>query len=145
MTRRAFLLALSVTMSDGEGKTTATESHEAGEIKHRGKGSSAAAGGASPATTTGSAVPEKKTAGLTSTLTIPQFVKDPSNPVGWLVSTGTDFASDSVRLVRRCTKPDAREFRQIAWACGVGFILMGFIGYIVKLIFIPINNIIVGG
>lgn len=37
------------------------------------------------------------------------------------------------------------EFRKIAYACGIGFLLMGFIGYIVKLVFIPINNIIVGG
>ena len=44
----------------------------------------------------------------------------------------------------RCTKPDAREFRKIAWACAVGFLLMGFIGYFVKLVFIPINNILVG-
>jgi len=43
-----------------------------------------------------------------------------------------------------CTKPDAREFKKIAIACGIGFAIMGFIGYIVKLVFIPINNIIVG-
>jgi protein translocase SEC61 complex gamma subunit len=37
------------------------------------------------------------------------------------------------------------EFTKIAFASGVGFFIMGFIGFFVKLIFIPINNIIVGG
>jgi len=90
------------------------------------------------------------------------------------------FGFDSVRLVQRypknklqkkeeerewddvfvsCTKPDAKEFREIAMAttgssslkgvvCDewllVGFLVMGFIGYFVKLIHIPINQIIVG-
>ncbi|KAK9812701.1 hypothetical protein WJX72_002296 [[Myrmecia] bisecta] len=56
-----------------------------------------------------------------------------------------DFAKNSVRLVKRCTKPDRREFNKIALRTGVGFIVMGFIGFFVKLIFIPINQIIVGG
>ncbi len=37
------------------------------------------------------------------------------------------------------------EFAKIARATGVGFLIMGFIGFFVKLIHIPINNIIVGG
>ena len=35
------------------------------------------------------------------------------------------------------------EFQKIALATAVGFAIMGFIGYFVKLIHIPINNIIV--
>jgi len=105
----------------------------------------------------------------------------------------TEFARDSIRLIKRCTKPDrsgearwgaaaspgwtvntaprarqsrgapisgaaltgpgraaARlpprppEFTKIAIATSLGFAIMGFIGFFVKLIFIPINNIIVG-
>ena len=37
------------------------------------------------------------------------------------------------------------EFAKIARATGVGFLIMGFVGFFVKLIHIPINNIIVGG
>ncbi|KAF8665254.1 hypothetical protein AX16_000276 [Volvariella volvacea WC 439] len=37
------------------------------------------------------------------------------------------------------------EFVQICRAVAVGFAVMGFIGYFVKLIHIPINNILVGG
>lgn len=55
-----------------------------------------------------------------------------------------DFAKDSMRLVKRCTKPDIKEFQKIALATAIGFAIMGFIGFFVKLIHIPINNIIVG-
>jgi protein transport protein SEC61 subunit gamma-like protein len=54
------------------------------------------------------------------------------------------FAKDSIRLIKRCTKPDRREFQKIAVATAIGFCIMGFIGFFVKLIHIPINNIIVG-
>jgi hypothetical protein len=37
------------------------------------------------------------------------------------------------------------EFAKIAIATGIGFLIMGFIGFFVKLVHIPINNIIVGG
>lgn len=36
------------------------------------------------------------------------------------------------------------EFTKVAVRTGIGFVVMGFIGFFVKLIFIPINNIIVG-
>ena len=56
-----------------------------------------------------------------------------------------NFGKESIRLVKRCTKPDRREFNKIAIRTGGGFIVMGFIGFFVKLLFIPVNNIIVGG
>jgi len=54
------------------------------------------------------------------------------------------FFKDSLRLVKRCTKPDRKEYQKIAMATAIGFAIMGFIGFFVKLIHIPINNIIVG-
>jgi protein transport protein SEC61 subunit gamma-like protein len=54
------------------------------------------------------------------------------------------FAKDSIHLVKKCTKPDRKEFTQIACATGIGFLIMGFIGFFVKLVHIPINNILVG-
>lgn len=56
-----------------------------------------------------------------------------------------DFAKNSIRLLNRCTKPARNEYYKIVVRTGVGFIVMGFIGFFVKLIFIPINQIIVGG
>ncbi|KAI4989367.1 hypothetical protein ZWY2020_036684 [Hordeum vulgare] len=40
-----------------------------------------------------------------------------------------EFAKDSVRLIKRCHKPDSKVHQ---------------VGFFVKFIFIPINNIIVG-
>jgi len=60
------------------------------------------------------------------------------------VEPAKQFAKDSIRLVKRCTKPDRKEFQKIALATAIGFAIMGFIGFFVKLIHIPINNIIVG-
>ncbi|CAG9536928.1 unnamed protein product [Cercopithifilaria johnstoni] len=62
-----------------------------------------------------------------------------------LIDPSKQFAKDSIRLVKRCTKPDRKEYQKIAVATAVGFAIMGFIGFFVKLIHIPINNIIVGG
>jgi protein transport protein SEC61 subunit gamma-like protein len=53
-----------------------------------------------------------------------------------------DFAKDSIRLVKKCTKPDAKEFWKIASRTATGFVVMGFVGFFVKLIFVPINQII---
>jgi len=61
-----------------------------------------------------------------------------------LIEPGKQFTKDSIRLVKRCTKPDRKEFHKIAIATAIGFAIMGFIGFFVKLIHIPINNIIVG-
>ncbi len=79
------------------------------------------------------------------------------------------FYKDSSYLVKKCTKPDHKgncncllanksvfnvavmfifciiEFARIARATGIGFLIMGFVGFFVKIIHIPINNIIMSG
>mmetsp|Transcript_41175 Transcript_41175/g.66211 ORF Transcript_41175/g.66211 Transcript_41175/m.66211 type:complete len:83 (-) Transcript_41175:77-325(-) len=54
------------------------------------------------------------------------------------------FGKDSYHLVMKCTKPDLKEFKKLAMATSIGFLLMGFIGFFIRLIHIPINNIIRG-
>jgi len=66
-----------------------------------------------------------------------------------------DFVKDGMFFLNRCTKPSKRgsypvvkgfddvEFLEISRAVAVGFLVMGFIGYAVKLVHIPINNILV--
>jgi len=61
----------------------------------------------------------------------------PSNSFQALILPVKQFGADSIRLVNRCTKPDAKEFRKIALATSVGFLVMGFLGFIVKLVHIP--------
>jgi len=53
-----------------------------------------------------------------------------------------EFQRDSVNFFHKCKKPDAAEYKRIMQACAMGFVVMGMIGYIIKLVFIPINNII---
>ncbi|KAK4944169.1 hypothetical protein LTR66_014527 [Elasticomyces elasticus] len=55
-----------------------------------------------------------------------------------------EFFKDGTQFINRCTKPDRREFLQISKAVGMGFIVMGAIGYFIKLIHIPVNNVLVG-
>jgi len=71
-------------------------------------------------------------------------VESPQNSFQAAVDPARRFAQDSMRLVKRCTKPDAKEFKKIAVATTVGFLVMGFLGFFVKLVHIPINNILVG-
>eukprot|EP00615_Pteridomonas_danica_P007719 CAMPEP_0114358622 /NCGR_PEP_ID=MMETSP0101-20121206/22430_1 /TAXON_ID=38822 ORGANISM="Pteridomonas danica, Strain PT" /NCGR_SAMPLE_ID=MMETSP0101 /ASSEMBLY_ACC=CAM_ASM_000211 /LENGTH=68 /DNA_ID=CAMNT_0001501807 /DNA_START=25 /DNA_END=231 /DNA_ORIENTATION=+ len=62
----------------------------------------------------------------------------------WLVSESLRWYHDSARLVSKCTKPDYEEFKKIALSTGMGMVVMGFVGFFVKLLHIPINNILMG-
>ncbi|KAI9827102.1 MAG: Sec61p translocation complex subunit [Phylliscum demangeonii] len=61
-------------------------------------------------------------------------------PAAWLDANRADD-----RLTQSRSQADKREFIKISQAVGVGFVIMGTIGYFVKLIHIPVNNILVGG
>ena len=52
------------------------------------------------------------------------------------------FAQDSKMLIEKCTKPTKEEFFATARATGMGIIAMGFIGFVVKLMHIPIKDIL---
>ena len=52
----------------------------------------------------------------------------------------TNFATSSVQFLQKCSKPDKKEFIKISTSCAIGFAIMGIIGYIIKLLFIPINK-----
>ena len=54
----------------------------------------------------------------------------------------TQFYKDSKYFFNKCTRPDKAEYTKILSASCMGIVVMGFIGYIIKLVFIPINNII---
>ena len=53
-----------------------------------------------------------------------------------------EFVNNSIVFYNKCKKPDKAEYMQILRACIMGFFIMGLIGYMIKLVFIPINNII---
>jgi len=56
-----------------------------------------------------------------------------------------EFLKDGIQFINRAQKPDRPEFIKISQAVGVGFLVMGAVGYFVKLIHVPLNNILVGG
>ena len=39
--------------------------------------------------------------------------------------TDTSHTQDSIHLVKKCTKPDRKEFARIASATAIGFLIMG--------------------
>ena len=45
------------------------------------------------------------------------------------------------RLLKRCEKPDRKEFWKVSRLTAVGFLAVGLLGFFVKLIFIPINQV----
>ncbi len=55
-------------------------------------------------------------------------------------NTVTDFTRESIQFVQKCQKPDKKEFIKISTSCAIGFAVMGIIGYLIKLLFIPINK-----
>ncbi|KDN44364.1 protein translocase SEC6 [Tilletiaria anomala UBC 951] len=68
-----------------------------------------------------------------------------SEKVKEFIDIPQSFIKEGTQFMTRCTKPNQKEYIQICRAVGMGFVVMGFIGYFVKLIHIPINNILVGG
>jgi len=62
-----------------------------------------------------------------------------------LVEVPQTWYKEGSLFITRCTKPSQKDFVQICRAVAIGFAVMGFLGYFVKLVHIPINNILVGG
>ncbi|KAI5476014.1 translocation complex subunit Sss1 [Pseudohyphozyma bogoriensis] len=56
-----------------------------------------------------------------------------------------DLVKEGTQFMTKCTKPDKNEYLQICRAVAMGFAIMGGIGYVVKLVHIPINHVLVGG
>lgn len=52
--------------------------------------------------------------------------------------------SNSKTLVEKCEKPDYAEFKRSVYASLVGFAILGMIGVLVKVVFIPVNSVIMG-
>lgn len=61
---------------------------------------------------------------------------------GLISGSAREFALDSARLLRRCTKPDRTEFKRVATRVGLGALCAGAVGFWVKLLFIPIRTLI---
>ncbi|KAI9365714.1 protein translocase SEC61 complex gamma subunit [Pilaira anomala] len=69
---------------------------------------------------------------------------DMKDTVQQVVDGPKQFMKEGVQFINRCKKPDQQEFLKITQAVAMGFAALGALGYFVKLIHIPINNILVG-
>ncbi|KAI8376414.1 protein translocase SEC61 complex gamma subunit [Radiomyces spectabilis] len=69
---------------------------------------------------------------------------DVKDQVKEIVEAPKQFMKDGMQFINRCKKPDQKEFLKITQAVAMGFAALGALGYFVKLIHIPINNILVG-
>lgn len=54
------------------------------------------------------------------------------------------FVQDCNRILRSCTLPTTKVLKKTAQIAGIGFLVLGGIGFLAKLISIPINNVIIG-
>merc|ERR1739838_979831 len=75
---------------------------------------------------------------------VPDFLTNENETVGYWTSKLVRFYKNSEDYIRTCYKPDKDEFMDVAKNIGFIFLIIGFIGYFVKLMFIPINNILIG-
>lgn len=54
-----------------------------------------------------------------------------------------EFVKEGIHFVEKCRKPTKKEYLELIRAVGIGFLMMGLIGYVIKLIHIPIRYLIV--
>ncbi|KAK9478412.1 hypothetical protein V1514DRAFT_74800 [Lipomyces japonicus] len=71
-----------------------------------------------------------------------------ADSVQQIIEYPQEFIHDGVNFINKCSKPSKKvynkrlEYLKIIQTVGTGFIVMGAIGYIVKLIHIPIRHLI---
>lgn len=53
-----------------------------------------------------------------------------------------ELAQEGKRFIERCSKPNKEEYLSILRAVGTGFLMMGALGFVVKLVHIPIRHLI---
>ena len=54
-----------------------------------------------------------------------------------------EFVREGNQFLSKCQHPDLKEYMKIISAVGIGFVAVGIIGYVIKLIHIPIRYVIV--
>lgn len=84
-------------------KSTATEMQQTTAMQRKPKDSKAATEGAGA-----DSPPARTPSAAKAGVSIPSIMKDSGNPIGFICNMVQDFTSDSIRLIRRCSKPDAK-------------------------------------
>ena len=64
--------------------------------------------------------------------------------VDFIAAPAKKFAENCHRVLKRCTIPSTKIIKKTALSAGTGFLVLGTIGFVFKLVSIPINNVIIG-
>lgn len=54
-----------------------------------------------------------------------------------------EFFDDWAKFLNKCEKPNRKQYLRLAQSCALGILIMGVVGYLVKLLFVPINTILI--
>lgn len=65
-----------------------------------------------------------------------------ANVVEQRVNHLREFFDEWAKFLNKCDKPTRKQYIQMAQSCAIGILVMGVIGYLIKLLFIPINTIL---
>ncbi|OHT12223.1 Protein transport protein Sec61 subunit gamma [Tritrichomonas foetus] len=65
--------------------------------------------------------------------------------VDFVYTPAKKFVDDCRRVLKRCTLPSGKVIKKTALATGVGFAILGTVGFVFKLVSLPINNALIGG
>ena len=62
--------------------------------------------------------------------------------VDWAKTGMQDFVKESIEFIEKCEKPNGKRFKETATSCAIGFAIMGVIGFLLKLLFLPVSNML---
>ncbi|KAG0669342.1 Sec61p translocation complex subunit [Maudiozyma exigua] len=68
--------------------------------------------------------------------------KTENNQMEKAMDAPLEFVREGNQFLSKCKKPDLKEYMKIIRAVGIGFVAVGIIGYVIKLIHIPIRYVI---
>ena len=62
-----------------------------------------------------------------------------------IAGPATAFGKSCVSVLKKCNAPSWKIIKKTAAVSGIGFALLGTVGFVFKLVSLPINNVIIGG
>jgi protein transport protein SEC61 subunit gamma-like protein len=64
--------------------------------------------------------------------------------VDYLYQPAKKFIDESKRVLKKCQLPSMKVIKRTALSTAAGFVILGTVGFVFKLISIPINHLIIG-
>ena len=61
-----------------------------------------------------------------------------------ILEPAEEFIADSKRFITKCNKPTKKEYKKTIQSVLIGFAILGICGFVIKLIHIPIRDLLFG-